>query len=89
MLDKAYPDCISASAVNGSSREPGVGSVHAADPQVNDIEGIDAEIAEVVMHSLAQLFRRASGRPAAVGVAPGTDLCHDPKLLKGKDTALL
>ena len=74
--------CSSASAVNCSAIDPGSGVVEAADAQVDHVEHVEAEAAQVVVDLLAQLRGRARVRPAALLVAPGADLGDDVQVVR-------
>ena len=59
----------------------GLGAVEGAEAEVDGVEHVEAEVAEVVVDRLAQLLGRSCVRPAALGVPPCPHLGHDPQLL--------
>jgi hypothetical protein len=56
--------------------------VPAADPKVDDIEGVEVEPLQVVVHLLAQLSRGPREHPAAGGVPYRADLGDDAQVIR-------
>ena len=52
------------------------------DPEVDDVEHVQAEVAQVVVHRLAQLVGREGGVPRFVLAASGADLGDDDELVR-------
>ena len=59
----------------------GRGTVKRPDPQVHDVDRVEAEVVEVVVHGLAQLLRSQRRGPAALRVPERADLGHDVQRL--------
>ena len=59
-----------------------LGAVEPPDAQIDDIEGVEAEVDEVVVHGLAQLLGRPRVWPAALCVAIRPDLGDDMQLVR-------
>ena len=57
------------------------------DPQVDDVEHVEAEIAQVVVHRLRQLLGREGRHPRSVRAAPGADLGDDDEIVADRDAA--
>ena len=49
--------------------------------QVDHVEPLDRQTAQVGLHPGAKLFGALSGNPAALGVALGSDLAHEHQVL--------
>ena len=60
----------------------GLRGVEATHPEVHDVEPLDAEVAEVVVHLLDELVRFAGVRPPALLVTARTDLRHDAQVVR-------
>ena len=77
----------SASAPNGSaiarSGRP------TADPQVDDVERVQAEVLEVLVDGLRELLGLQRGLPAALGAAPRADLGDDVQVVRVRVQRLL
>ena len=49
--------------------------------QIDDIDDVDAEIAQIVVHGLRQFLAREGGNTGSICTAPGADLGHDDEIL--------
>src|SRR5580692_8669776 len=53
---------------------------HAA--QIDDVEHIDPEIAQIVVHGLCQFTQRHRRNPRSIGAAPGANFCDDGEIVR-------
>jgi hypothetical protein len=58
------------------------GAVEPPDAQVNDVEYIEPEVPQVVVHGLAQLLGSERLQPVPLGVTQSSDLGHDVQLVR-------
>ena len=54
----------------------------ARDSEIDHVEHIEAEVAEVVVHGLRQVFARERREPRSVRAAPGADLGDDDEVVR-------
>ena len=52
------------------------------DAQIDDVERVEAEIGEIVMHCLGELLGRIGRQPGGITAAAGADLCDDDKIVR-------
>jgi hypothetical protein len=52
------------------------------DTQVHDVERIDTEVAQIVMHRTRQFGRALRRDPRRIGSSDRADLCHDDEALR-------
>src|SRR5580658_8573649 len=56
-------------------------SGESAEPEIHDLEGIEAQVAQIVMHGIDNRLARACVNPGTVGATAVTDLGHDRQVI--------
>jgi hypothetical protein len=60
-------------------------SGESAEPEIHNLERIEAQVAQIVMYGVDDLPARACAKPGTVGAAAPTDFGHDHQIIGIKD----
>ena len=88
MLDQALALQLRERAERLGDR-PGLGAVKPADAKVDDVQRVEAEVAQIVVHGPAQLVRGECDEPVAVIVPARSDLGDDMEIVGVRVQGLL
>src|ERR1700747_1737654 len=56
-------------------------SGESTEPEIHDVEGIEAQVAQIVMYGIDNLLARACVKPGTVGAAASADFCDDHQVI--------
>jgi hypothetical protein len=56
-------------------------SGESAEPEIHDLERIEAQVAQIVMYGIDNLLARACVKPGTIGAAAPTDFGHDHQII--------
>src|ERR1700683_5037019 len=56
-------------------------SGEAAEPEIHDLERIEAQVAQIVMYGVDDFLARACVKPGTIGAAAPTDFGHDHQII--------
>ena len=65
-------------SANLASMRPGSES---AEPEIHDLERIEAQVAQIVVYGIDNLLARACVKPGTIGAAARTDFGHDDQII--------
>src|SRR5580704_12714714 len=64
-------------------------SGESTEPEIHDVEGIEAQVAQIVMYGIDDLLARACVKPRTVGAAASADFGHDDQIIRIRMQRLL